>query len=206
MQISNSGKPCQQIIANTKNVSELGRGTVMEDMALTARLFETSSRLRLASSWLERIAEGGEPNTEGKDTLKWAGQFMCEVDWSSPTTHKASVGGGFALQATTVRPTFYSSLFRLAPRLRKAGMEKEEDVLSFLSSLYHNLISSGAPGKGHKKLSPEYSKLGAILLQEISKSILVQLSNNGLPRTKTTLREDWELASDEFVSLGSAIQ
>ena len=171
----------------------------MEDMALTARLFETSSKLRLASSWLKKIEEGDDPNFEGSEALKWAGQFMCEVDWSSHQERGTGLGGRLSLQATTVRPTFYSSLFRLAPELRKAGIDSNKELLRFLNTLYANL-RSGTPKKSRKKLTPEQIRLGAILLQEISRAILIQLNNNGLPRSSTWLKEEWEPSSNELTS------
>ena len=87
----------------------------------------------------------------------------------------------------------------MAPQIREAGMHNEKDLLSFLSNLYRNLLSLGAPGKGYKKLTSEQSKLGALLLNEIAESILVQINNNGLPRSTTTLKEEWKPTANELI-------
>ncbi len=173
-------------------------GINMEDLGMTAKLFETSSNLQLASIWLKRIVEGEQVDSEGKEVLTWTGKFLYEVDWSSKIPQKTSVGGGLALQATSVRPTFYSSLIRIAPKFKEAGMKTEEEILNFLRCLYQNLLTLGAPGKGHKKLKYFESKLGALLLHEISESILIQINNNGFPRTSISLKDEWEPSRNEF--------
>jgi hypothetical protein len=164
----------------------------MEDMSLTSRLFRTSSKLHFASDLLPKLSEGCSMVEDEMAALKWAGSFLCEMDWSSQVPKEQNVGGGLILQATSVRPTFYSCLLRIAPLLREAGLETEEQVVDFLSSLYRNLLSPGSPGRGHKKLNSTESKLGALLLHEIAETILVQLSNNGLPRVSASLKDDWE--------------
>lgn len=169
----------------------------MEDLALTARLFETSSRLHLAAVWLQKRSQGIEPDEFGREALKWAGKLLSEVDWSSRSRDRHGIGGGFALQATSVRPTFYSSLFRLAPELRKAGIRDNKDVLSFLNYLYESLVSAAPPRRRTRGHSPEQLRLGAALLDEISRATLVQLNNNGLPQSHTPLREGWEPPRDE---------
>lgn len=172
----------------------------MEDLGMTAKLFETSSNLQLASIWLKRIVEGEQIDSEGKEVLHWAGKFLYEVDWSSKIPQQTSVGGGLALQATSVRPTFYSSLIRIAPKFKEAGMKTEEEILNFLRRLYQNLLTLGAPGKGHKKLKYSESKLGALLLHEISESIFIQLNNNGLQRTSIFLKDEWESSRNDLTA------
>lgn len=164
----------------------------MEDMGMTAKLFETSSKLRLASSSLDRIASGDQLDNVAIEALTWAGRFLSAVDWSSAGSGKSQVGGGLALQATSVRPTFYSSILRIAPMFKEAGMKGDKDVMSFLGLLYANLLSPGAPGRGRKRLNPAQARLAARLLHEVSQSILVQLNNNGLPRSTSSLRDDWK--------------
>lgn len=171
----------------------------MEDMGLIAKLFTTSSKLHLASSCLEKVAGGEEIDPAGKEALSWAGRFLLEVDWSSQTPEHEYFGGGLSLQATSVRPTFYSCLFRIAPRLREAGLNSEKDLLTFLGLLYHNLLLPGAPGRGYKKLSPLESRLGSLLLHEIAESILVQLNNNGLPLPSTSLKDEWKPTTNDLV-------
>lgn len=175
----------------------------MEDMGLTARLFETSSKLHLASLWLERIAEGKEPDTAGKEALTWVGQFLREVDWSNQTPASANIGGRLAVQATSIRPTFYSSLIKSAHRFREAGITTEKDILKFLKTLY-DFLALSTPQKHHNKLTRRKFILGALFLHEIAESIFVQLNNNGLPRSSTSLKEHWEPFFDDLGQLNSA--
>jgi hypothetical protein len=168
----------------------------MEDLGLIAELFKTSSTLERASAALKKMASGQEIGPIEKEALEWTGKFLFAVDWS--VQEQTHVGGSLALQATSVRPTFYSCLFRMAPQLRNAGMRAEGDLTSFLNNLYSNLLSPGTPGRGHKKLTSDHSKLGALLLHEIAESILVQINNNGLPQPATTLKDEWKPTANEF--------
>ncbi len=162
-------------------------------------LFKTSSTLEQAAAALEKMPTSQERiSSEEKKALSWSGEFLMAVDWSAQQTPPKPVAGGLALQATSVRPTFYSCLFRMAPRLKEAGMQNERDLTSFLSCLYRNLLSHETPGKGHKRLTPELAKLGASLLHDMAESILVQINNNGLPRPTTTLRDEWKPTTNEF--------
>ncbi len=170
----------------------------MEDMGLTGKLFETSLKFQLASMWLQKISAGESADEEGKNILSWIGVLLREIDWSSNIPTRTSVGGGLSVQATTVRPTFYSSLIRIAPKFKEAGFTTERDILNFLSNLYYNLLSHGTPGRGHKKLNSSESELGVLLLQEISESILIQLNNNGLPWTSKSLKDEWEPLKNEL--------
>ncbi len=173
----------------------------MEEMGLTAKLFETSSKLETASGWIERIAAGEEPNTKGIEVLVWAGHFLSEMDWTSRTSARATVGGGLAIQATSVRPTFYSALIRIAKRFQEAGMTTEDDIIKYLGALYNFLLSQEAPAKKQKKLNSAQYKLASTLLQEIAQSILVQLNNNGLPRSSSSLRDDWKSSGNDLFHL-----
>ncbi len=171
----------------------------MEDLGLIAVLFKTSSTLERAASALEKIPSVQEKISEiDKDALSWSGEFLLAVDWSARQEAPRPVTGGLALQATSMRPTFYSCLFRMAPQLRQAGMKDEKDLTAFLSNLYRNLLSPAAPGKGHKKLTYDQARLGALLLHEMAESILVQINNNGLPRPTATLKEDWKPTANEL--------
>jgi len=171
----------------------------MEDLSLIAMLFKTSSTLEQAAAALEKMLIPQEKiSGEEKEALSWSGEFLLAVDWSAQQTPPKPVTGGLALRATSVRPTFYSCLFRMAPKLKEAGMRNEKDVTAFLGSLYRNLSLHETPGKGHKRLTPELAKLGASLLHDMAESILVQINNNGLPRTTTTLRDEWKPTTNEF--------
>ncbi len=174
----------------------------MEDLGLIAMLFKTSSTLERAAAALEKIPSVQEriSNTE-KDALSWSGEFLLAVDWSARQEAPKPIVGGLALQATSVRPTFYSCLFRMAPQLREAGMNDEKDLTAFLTNLYRNLLSPASPGKGHKRLTYSQAKLGALLLHEMAESILVQINNNGLPKPTATLKDDWKPTANEFTPI-----
>jgi len=174
----------------------------MEDLGLVAKLFKTSSTLAKAAVSLEKMASGQrEIEPTEKEALSWSGEFLLAVDWGAQQQAPKPIGGGLALQATSVRPTFYSCLFRMAPQLRDAGMHDEKELTAFLNILYRNLLSPGSPGKGFKKLTSDQSKLGALLLHEMAESILVQINNNGLPRPTTTLKDEWKPTANELTSI-----
>jgi hypothetical protein len=171
----------------------------MEDLGLIAELFKTSSTLVRAAASLEKLGNRkGEFDPSEKEALSWSGKFLLAMDWNAQKPSDPPVSGGLALQATSVRPTFYSCLFRMAPQIRSAGMQSEKELISFLINLYKYLISPGMPSKGSKELSSENSKLGASLLREIAESILVQINNNGLPRPFTTLKDEWKPTANEL--------
>ena len=170
----------------------------MEDLGLIADLFKTSSTLERAAASLEKMTSEQEIGLAEKEALEWSGNFLFAVDWSNQQHSQKPIVGGLALQATSVRPTFYSCLFRIVPRLQEAGMRDEREIVLFLSNLYKNLISHGAPGKGHKKLTIDQSRLGALLLHEMAESILVQINNNGLPRPTATLKDEWKPTANEL--------
>jgi len=175
----------------------------MEDLSLFAELFKTSSTLERASAFLEKMSsEQEEIKPAEKEALLWSGEFLRAVDWSARQQGpKPVVGGGLAVQATSVRPTFYSCLFRMAPQLRDAGLQTDEDLTSFLGNLYKNLLTGGSPGRGHKRLNTNESKLGALLLHEMAESILVQINNNGLPRQTATLKDEWKPTANDLTTV-----
>jgi hypothetical protein len=156
-------------------------GFNMEDLNLTMRLLTTSSDLEQASVSLKKMASGQAINEEDKKALSWTGMFLSAMDFREQVDHEPQVGGGLTVQATSIRPTFYSCLFRIAPKLKEAGITSEKEVITFLSRLYRNLTSLGAPGKGFKKLTKKESEIGVLLLEELAESILVEINNNGLP-------------------------
>jgi len=165
----------------------------MEDLGLVATLLLTSSTLERAAGSVKKMADDREKiNSAEKEALKWAGEFLLAMDWNAHQDTTNKVAGGLAIQATSVRPTFYSCLFRMAPQIRDAGMKDERELISFLGSLYRNLQSPDSLGRGYKKLTSEQAKLGALLLHEMAESILVQINNNGLPRQTATLNDEWE--------------
>lgn len=162
----------------------------MEDLSLTSKLFLASSKLNQASSWLQKLAKGTKPDAEGIETLKWAGHFLGEVDVSSKP-YGSSAGGNLSIQATSVRPTFYSSVMRIAPLFQKAGFNNGDEIIGFLNRLNGLLLMESAPTAKSQKPDPAHYRLAGELLREVSRSIMVQLSNNGLPR-HGTLGEEGE--------------
>ncbi len=170
----------------------------MEDLNLASKLFQASSKLNQASSWLVELAEGREPDEEGIKTLNWVGQFISEVDISSRLTSGVSVGGSLSIQATSVRPTFYSSVMRIAPLFQKAGFNSGEEIIGFLNRLNALLSVKGTKDHGmSQRQIAVYYKLASELLKEVSRSIMVQLSNNGLPR-RGVLNQEWEPSNNQF--------
>lgn len=175
----------------------------MEDMNLMANLFVASSKLRLASSWLEKMANGDEPDDAGKDTLFWAGKFLCQLDWTSSLSQNGQISRGLGIEATSIRPAFYSSLMRIAPQLKIIGIDTETKLLDFLSNFYTYLLSNENK-ELNKKLDTGYSNIGSILLNEIAQTIFIQLNNNGLPKISISLKNAWKPSSNEFYNQASA--
>lgn len=177
----------------------------MEDLDLTVNLLNTSTDLEKASVSLRKIASNEDLDNVDRETLSWAGRFLLAMDWGAAQVNQGSqVGGSFAVHATSIRPTFYSCLFRIAPQLNEAGISSEKAVIAFLSSLYRNLISQGTPGRGHKKLTEKESGLGALFLHEMAESILVQINNNGLPRSDGSLNDDWQHSpQNEYIAVSA---
>jgi hypothetical protein len=171
----------------------------MEDLNLTMRLLTTSSDLEQASASLRKLASGNDLDEADKDSLTWAGRFLLSMDWGSKVYQEPQEGGGLTVEATSMRPTFYSCLFRIAPKLREAGIASEQLLASFLSTLYKNLLSHGCPGRGYKKLTSTESEIGVLLLQKIAESILVQINNNGLPKRSSSIQEDWQPTTEDYV-------
>lgn len=172
----------------------------MEDLGLVAALFKTSSKLESAAAALERLACSNKENVTSaeKQGLSWSGEFLSAMDWNAQRSSKP-VAGSLALEATSVRPTFYSCLFRMAPKLRDAGMNDERQIRSFLSNLYTTLRSLGEERRHQRKsLKADECQLGALLLHEMAESILVQINNNGLPQPTATLKDEWKPTSNEI--------
>ena len=84
-----------------------------------------------------------------------------------------------AVQAASARPSFYAAILRIAPDLESAGITREDALRDFLNAIYQVLGSGGAEKPA---LLPERVKLGAKLLHVLSQTLLVQLTNNGVPR------------------------
>ena len=173
----------------------------MADLNLTMKLLTTSSRLGQASVSLDKMALGQAIDKADKEVLKWAGMFLSAMDRGAKANNSIQDGGRLAVEATSIRPTFYSCLFRIAPKLKEANISSEQQVIAFLLKLYRNLIFHGSPGRGFKKLTRQESGLGMLLLQEIAESILVQINNNGHPKPTAIIKEDWHPTPKTYVAV-----
>jgi len=156
----------------------------MTELLQAARLFEVSSKLGDASAAMDRLARGQGLSNTDKETFRWAGQLLEQVDWLCGVKPAASPQGSLAVEATATRPTFYASLIQIAPDFRNAGLNQESQVYEFLRQVYELLVSGG---EGSGKMSAEHVQLGARFLYVLSNGLLVRLSNNGLPKTPITL-------------------
>ena len=156
----------------------------MSDLLQTARLFEVSTKLQSTSSLINRYAEGYPLDSNGRKIFQWAGSFLTRVDWNSDIEAEPGVGGGLTVSATSTRPKFYESLLKIAPKLNEVGIQSETDVQKFLGGLYKLLISEGKKRNGLQK---SHLKVAGELLHVLSKSIIVELNNNGLPKRTTNL-------------------
>jgi len=154
----------------------------MEDLNLTVRLLEASSKLKSASLALESISKKTPPGPEAAKTLKWVGEFLMLMDWSSrPASHSNITPPELEPQVTSVRPTFYSSLLHLGPALEKEEISNQEELFKFLRTLYIFLEAPIDEGSRFKPINEGYSRLGAKLLQELSQAIMIQLNSSNLP-------------------------
>lgn len=153
-----------------------GRDPLMADLLQTARLFEVGTRLQTASSNLMSIAEGNQPDA---GALKWAGEFLSQVDWTSGIGSQAGVDGALTAAAANTRPKFFAALLRIQGDFQRAGIDSDERVYGFLKDVYTCLESGGTK---KSTLRSEHLRLAGELLHVLSRSIMVDLSNNGLPR------------------------
>jgi len=161
----------------------------MENLVQAAELLETSSKLRLAAYWINEVGKGSvTPDDAGKEALNWAGRFLTEVDWTSPARKPVSPCGEFAVQATSVRPIFYSSLIKFGQELNEAGISNSKELTSFFRNLYIFLQSASFDEKS-KSLNLNL-KLSSEFLEEISHSLLVQLNGNSGAASRNSLWDE----------------
>ena len=156
----------------------------MADLLQSARLFEVSTRLQTASSCIKKFVKEKEVSPKEQEAFKWAGNFLARVDWNSGIPADTGVVGGLTVSATSARPKFYSSLIKIGPQLQVAGIDSDEKVTTFLAAAYKLLMSGG---KDRKDITDQRLALLGELLHLISQSIMVDLSNNMLPRRRTLL-------------------
>ena len=137
----------------------------MEDLSITSSLFILSSKLKQAAVSLEKITTASKLDDSDQKIMSWAGQFLCAMDLSCS---KGQPCGGLAVQATSIRPTFYSCLIRF---VEDGTIRNEKSLNSFLIKLYDVLQYPAEPAKT-KKLKAEEIKLASLLLKEMSESSL----------------------------------
>jgi len=157
----------------------------MADLLQSARIFEASARLEEASTCLRTWSSQQVPSGRQRDCLAWAGNFLSQLDKTSGVAQSTSVNYGLAVQATTARPSFYNSLIRVAHLFQAAGLRDTSSISDYLRRLYAFL--SGSPSTVPPSLSPQELLLGAILLHELSHSLLLKLSGNGVASNPAAL-------------------
>lgn len=152
----------------------------MQDILETSRIFEASSKLQSTASLLVKIAEKQDLSEGEANLLVWSGRFLSEVDWSFSDKTKEDTSGSFALQATAIRPTFYSSLISTASHFRNAGLKSEQQIANFLHKVYKLLLQGGVVAETESKLTKRELKLAHDFFSGMSRNLLIQLNRNGV--------------------------
>jgi len=156
----------------------------MPDLLQSAKLFEVSTKLQTASSCVGKFAQGRKLDEKEQDIFKWAGSFLAQVDWTSEIQTESGVHGGLTVSATNARPKFYASLMKIGPKFRQVGIDSEEEVYQFLKAVYQLLLSGGTQ---QTDIPANRLYLACELLHTLSQNIMVDLSNNMLPRRRALL-------------------
>lgn len=156
----------------------------MPDLLQSAKLFEVSTRLQTASSCVAKFARGAGLDQKEQDIFKWAGSFLARVDWTSEIPVESGAEGGLTVSATNTRPKFYASLIKIGPKFRQVGIDSEQGIYKFLKTVYSFLLSGGTEPTD---IPPERLELARELLHILSLNIMVDLSNNMLPRRRALL-------------------
>jgi len=156
----------------------------MSDLLRSAQIFEVSSKLRTASFWIAEMAAGKTPNESERETLRWVGGLLTQIDWSTEGANGASLGADLAVQATDTRPVFYTCLNHIKPKLEALNLDPKEAIPKFVSWLRDMLVQGKAIDTD---LPNERYGVASGLLQLLANSLSVELGNNGLPRRPTWL-------------------
>ena len=156
----------------------------MPDLLQSAKLFEVGARLQTASSCVGKFAHGDKLDEKDQDMFKWAGSFLARVDWTSEIPAETGEGGGLTVSATNARPKFYASLIKIGPKFTEVGIDSEEKVYDFLKAVYRLLMSGGTQ---ETDIPANRLELVRELLHLLSQNIMVDLSNNMLPRRRSLL-------------------
>ncbi len=155
----------------------------MKDLAESSQLFEASSRLQSAATALRKIETHRPLAQSDRSSLRWSGKFLEEVDLNVDPRSHHSASGELSVQATEVRPSFYAALLNIQPAFRAAGIKADQQMQTFLASTYHVLTSGGRLGRKQTKESSRLD-LAATFLEELSRALLVRLTDNGVPSNK----------------------
>ena len=156
----------------------------MPDLLQSAKLFEVSTKLQTASSCVDKFEQGVELDQKEQDIFKWTGSFLARVDWTSEIPVESGAEGGLTVSVTNTRPKFYASLMKIGPKFREVGIDSEQGVYEFLKTVYSFLLSGGTK---QTDIPPERLELVRELLHILSLNIMVDLSNNMLPRRRALL-------------------
>jgi hypothetical protein len=150
----------------------------MLDMEQSGKLFEASARLESAAEALQTIASAGEhaPNEAESSALKWAGQFLTDLDWKAGN----SSSGRLSVAATKVRPTFYATILKVRTELEREGLSSEQQLTRFFSDVYGLLLS-----EGKKPVEKSRIVLAASFLRALAQGILSDLTRPSLSRPST---------------------
>jgi len=156
----------------------------MSNLFESGDLFEASTRLEYAAACIERLANQEKPDEKAEKALRWAGELLACVDWESGTEERAKVSPDTAFRATSVRPTFYTTLLRMRQEFEESGLKNDRDVFRFLSSLYLLLNDRGTQ---QPTMMPKARlDLAASFIHEISRDLLLDVCHNGLPTPERT--------------------
>lgn len=148
----------------------------MRSLLETSEIFEASSKLQAAATALAAISERAAIRDADRENLKWCGNFLQEVDWSTHTPGAAAGCGNLAVQATEVRPSFYATLLNARRLFLDAGV-RENEIQAFLAKTYE-FLSSAETMNG---CDVRQLKLAAIFLDKVAADLLMRLTANGVP-------------------------
>lgn len=144
----------------------------MPDMLQAAGMFEASAKTQRASDYLLDLARGEDLDDDGREILSWVGDLLPQVDWDYSGKLKEQAAHAMRLAATSARPAFYASLVKMRRRFEESGLEKKEDVGSFLEALYGVLTSGGTDKEHCAALGADRFNLAAAFLRELALAIL----------------------------------
>jgi hypothetical protein len=165
----------------------------MEDLDLTVRLLEASSKLKRASSLLDGVATGERPEANEADTMKWVGDFLSSMDWSAEGGRSHMIPTEMVPQVISIRPMFFTSLLSMEKAFKKEELATKEDLLKFFQNLYAFLKEPLDKEGGFKPLGPRDSRLASTLLATIAQAIMTQLNQSDQPSPPELFIPVWGL-------------